>query len=137
MGSRVPHLANLFSFNMPALKLVSIIILIVGTFVLFGQVSKMVSITPAMFSNNAIRYEQGKQHFERPEDSRQIFEGNQTSQNEQYQNVRKGKGFHRREEISSFSQLAGNISNLLLYSSALGSIAFYTYLVARRPKKLL
>lgn len=130
MGSQVPKLTKMISFNMRSLKLASIIMLIFGTIFLSGQVSKMISIAPSMFSNPAIRVAQGLPDFKKHGDLQQA--DNPNGQKEQNREGRKGKNSHGHEDPLSISQLAGNIPNLILYSSALGSMAFYTYLLAKR-----
>lgn len=137
MGSRVPKLANLFSFNKPLPKVVSLIILLIGTAVLFGQVSKMVSIAPAIFSNSVISHEQDERDFEKAGDFKPTDADNQNNQIEKHRDFKKGNDFDERKEAFSGFQLLENASSIILYSSAFASMAFYTHLITRRRQKQL
>ncbi|MEH7547961.1 DUF4405 domain-containing protein [Neobacillus vireti] len=122
MGSHFPKLAKLFTFRKPSRKLMSRLILIIGTVCMLVQVPKAVSMTPAMFSNAS---ENGFEKFKNEMNDKQTGQ-NQTNSD---------KDFKGHDESFSIIGLAGSVPNLVLYSSVLGSMAFYTYSVERRRKR--
>ncbi|MEH7417955.1 DUF4405 domain-containing protein, partial [Neobacillus drentensis] len=122
MGSHFPKLSKLFTFRKPSRKLVSRLILIIGTVCMLVQVPKAVSMAPSMFTNAS---KSGFAKFKNEIKAKQTEQTQTTSD----------KDFKGHDESFSVIGLAGSVPNLVLYSSVLGSMAFYTYSVERRRKR--
>jgi hypothetical protein len=122
MGNHFPKLAKLFTFRKPSRRVVSRLILIIGTVCMLVQVPKAVSKVPAIFSTASVN---GVEKFKNEIKAKQTGQTQTTSD----------KDFKGHEKTFSVINLAGSVPNLVLYSSVLGSMAFYTYSLERRRKR--
>ncbi len=136
MGSRFPKFAKLFPFHKPTRRVVSSIMLIIGTVAFLVQVPKVVLLTPAIFSNEAsFQFKDG--HRDEPiiEDGREFnppIEDMQDLLNRGDGEFSHRDGGERHRGEFSLTQLFFFIPIVIIYCAIVGAIAFYTYLVEKR-----
>lgn len=124
MGRHFPNLATLFTFQRPSRKVVSRIVLAIGTIALITQMPKMILLTPRIVSEQVVGHEEFH-HVESKEDGQNIVStGRQESKENGEISNREGRG-HKKP--FSPIQLVGIIPILLLYLAMFAAIAFYTY----------
>ncbi|MGC5327204.1 DUF4405 domain-containing protein [Brevibacillus sp. SYSU BS000544] len=129
MGSQFPKLAKLFTFQRPSRKVVSRIILVIGTIALIAQMPKMILLTPGIFSEQAVGQEEFH-HVESKENGQNIVSTERQESRESGEiSNREGRG-HKKP--FSPIQLVGIIPILLIYLAMFAAIAFYTYIWERR-----
>ena len=142
IGSRFPKFAKLFSFHKPTRRVVSSILLIIGTIAFLAQVPKVVILTPAIFSDEAsFQFKEGHRGGQILEEGREFDppmedRGNRFNRGDGEFGQRDGRdGFGRHHREFSFTQLIFFIPVVFLYTTIVGAIAFYTYLVEKRSIK--
>lgn len=129
MASHIPKWKKLNSFRKPSLKLMSRILLVVGTIAVLPQVSKMVVLTPMIFSESTFGLEAREgnvQHIEESKDHDQKFPSNENELN------RENGELEGQNDTFSIIKLVWIIPVLIIYSASLFSIAFYTHLFEKR-----
>ncbi|MCP8970489.1 DUF4405 domain-containing protein [Ectobacillus ponti] len=117
MGSRFPKLAKWFTFRKPSPKIVARLVLAVGTIYMLTQLPDLVTQAPRMFQSASEMKKDMESHMKQK---------NGTGSQDQ-----KREGHDGKDGVTVIG-LLGNIPNLILYSAAFGTMAFYTYRVEGR-----
>lgn len=121
MASHIPKWGKLNSVRKPSLKLMSRILLVVWTIAVLPQVSKMVVLTPMIFSELTFGLEAREGNVQTIEESKDHDQLN-----------RENGELEGKNDTFSIIKLVWIIPVLIIYSASLFSIAFYTHLLEKR-----